>query len=133
MQPFVAVAKGNPKQIKRLDDLLRDDVRVAQANPDAAAIGKLTRTALSASGHWQTLHAKTTVFKTTVNEVANDVKIGAVDAGIVFDAVLHDYPTLEAVSIPELAGATAHVAVAVLIASKQPQEANHFARYLTAR
>ena len=44
----------------------------------------------------------TTVYKTTVNEVANDVKVGAVDAGIVFDAVLHDYDTLEAVAIPEL-------------------------------
>ena len=46
-----------------------------------------------------------------------------IDAGIVFDAVLHDYPTLEAVAIPELDDATAHVAVAVLKASKQPQEA----------
>lgn len=133
MMPVIAVPTGNPKKIQILGDLLRDEVRVAQALPEAAAIGKLTRDVLSTSGHWDKLHAKTTVFKTTVNEVANDVKVGAVDAGIVFDAVLHDYPTLEAVLIPELAGVKAHVAVAVLSASKQPQEANHLARYLAAR
>src|SRR5687767_4114314 len=56
MQAVVAVAKGNPKQIARLDDLLKDGVRVSQASPDAAAIGKLTREALSASGQWEKLH-----------------------------------------------------------------------------
>ncbi len=133
MQPVVAVAKGNPKRIESLADLLRPDVRVAQASPEVAAIGKLTKQVLSASGHWEKLHAHTTVYKTTVNEVANDVKVEAVDAGIVYDAVLHDYETLEAVAIPELAAAKAHVAVAVLKASQQPGRALHLARFLSAR
>jgi molybdate transport system substrate-binding protein len=133
MSPVVAVAKGNPKQIQKLDDLLNDSVRVAQAMPDATAIGKLTRAALTASGTWEKLDKNTTVYKTTVNEVANDVKVGAVDAGIVFDAVLHDYDTLEGVKIPELADVKAQVAIAVLAGSKQAKQANHFARYLAAR
>jgi molybdate transport system substrate-binding protein len=133
MRAVVAVPKGNPKGILRLDDLLRDGITSAQAMPEAAAIGKLTRDALLASGQWEKLHAKTTVYKTTVNEVANDVKVGAVDAGIVFDAVLHDYASLEAVVIPELAEVKANVAVAVLGASAQPRQAKHFARYLAAR
>jgi len=132
MQAVVAVPKGNPKRIERLADLLRDDVRVAQASPEAAAIGKLTREALLASGEWDKLHARTTVYKTTVNEVASDVKVGAVDCGIVFDAVLHDYAALEAVAIPELAAAQAHVAAAVVKNSKQQQQALHLARYLAA-
>jgi molybdate transport system substrate-binding protein len=107
-------------------------VRVSQAGPDAAAIGKLTREALSSGGAWDKLHGKTTVYKTTVNEVANDVKVGAVDAGIVFDAVLHDYDTLEAVAISELADVKAHVAVAVLSGSKQGA-GESLARYIGAR
>jgi molybdenum ABC transporter molybdate-binding protein len=133
MRGVVAVAKGNPKRIVGLDDLLRDDVRVAQASAEAAAIGKLTRDVLAASGHWEKLHAHTTVYKTTVNEVANDVKVGAVDAGIVFDAVLHGYETLEAVTIPELDKLQARVAVAFLKSSRQSRQALHFARYLAAR
>ncbi len=133
MQAVVAVPKRNPKRIAKLEDLLQDDVRLAQASPDAAAIGKMTREVLSAAGQWDSLHARTSVYKTTVHEVANDVKVGAVDAGIVFDAVLHDYDTLDAVSIPELAPATAKIAVAVLKSSRQPQQALRFARYMAAR
>lgn len=133
MKAVIAVPKGNPKHIERLEDLFRPEIRVAQASHEATAIGKLTRKVLEASGQWEVLRKNTTVFKTTVNEVANDVKVGAVDAGIVFDAVLHDYETLEAIKIPELADASAHVAVGVLKTSDQPQLASHFARYLAAR
>ena len=133
MQAVVAVPRGNPKQIAKLEDLRRDDVRLAQAGFEATAIGKLTRQALTESGEWEALHARTAVYKTTVNEIANDVKVGAVDAGIVFDAVLHDYPTLEAVALPELAGVQANVAVGVLASSARPRQALHFARYLSAR
>jgi molybdate transport system substrate-binding protein len=132
MNAVVAVAKGNPKGIKRFEDLLHPDVRLAQTNPDSAAIGKLTRDVLRAAGKWDALQAHTKVFKTTVNEVANDVKVGAVDAGIVFDAVLHDYSTLEAVAIDELKPAEAHVAVAVLKSCRAPRQALAFARFLSA-
>jgi molybdenum ABC transporter molybdate-binding protein len=132
MWAVVAVPKGNPKGIARLADLMRDDVRLAQANHESAAIGKLTREVLTASGQWDGLHKHTTVFTATVTEVANNVKVGAVDAGIVYDVVLHDYPTLEAVAIPELAGAAAQVSAATLSASRQPKQALHLARYLSA-
>lgn len=133
MQAIVAVPKGNPKQIKRLADLLTGEIRIAQATPDAAAIGKLTRDALTATGDWEKLHARTTVYKTTVNEVASDIKVGAVDCGIIYDALLHDFDTLEAVTIPELAAAQAHIAAAIVKSSQQPQQALHLARYLTAK
>lgn len=132
MQAVVAVPKGNPKNVRQLADLLRDDVRLAQASFEATAIGKLTREALTASGQWDALHAHTTVYKTTVNEVASDVKVGSIDAGIVFDAVLHDFPTLEGIRLLELSAA-ANIGVAVLKSSRQPRQALHFARYLAAR
>jgi molybdenum ABC transporter molybdate-binding protein len=133
MRAVVAVAKGNPKKIVKWDDLLRSDVRLAQASTEATAIGKLTRQTLTADQRWDALHARTTVYKTTVNEVANDVKVGAADAGIVFDAVLNDYPELEAVKLPELGKVEAEVAATVLKTSRRPTQAIHFARYLAAR
>ena len=133
MRAVVVVPKGNPKRIARWEDLLQVEVRLTQASSETAAIGKLTRASLTASDQWETLHAHTTVYKTTVHEVANDVKVGAVDAGIVFDVVLHGDDTLEAVALPELESVKAHVAVAVLKSSSQPRQALHFARYLAAR
>jgi molybdate transport system substrate-binding protein len=133
MRAVAVVPKGNPKKIVKWEDLLRPDVSIAQGSTEATAIGKLTKRALEKEGRWEELHAHTRVYKTTVNEVANDVKVGAVDAGIVFDAVLHDYPTLEAIVLPEFKDAEANIAAAVLKSSKQPQKALHFARYLSAR
>jgi len=133
MAPVIAVHKGNPKGIRGLDDLLQKDVRIAQANPDAAAVGKLTREALSKTGQWEALKKRTVVFKPTVNDVANDIKVGSADAGIVWDATVSQYPELERVHAPELAGKTANVSLAVLKSSQDPTAALRFARYLTAR
>jgi molybdate transport system substrate-binding protein len=133
MHAVVAVPKGNPRGITTLNDLLQEDVRLAQGITEATGIGVVTRAALTKSGHWDAVQKQTMVFKTTVNEVANDVKIGAVDAGIVYDVVLHTYDTLEAVVIPELSGIQSRVTVATLTTSPQPRQARHFARYLSAR
>lgn len=133
MQAVVAVPKGNPQGIKSLTDLLKSDVRLVQANPDAAAIGKITRTTLQKTGQWESLNAATVAYRSTVNDVANDLMVGAADAGIVYDAVLHTYPKLEAVKIPELDSAISPVAIGVIASSKQPAAALHFARYAAAR
>lgn len=132
MNPVVAVAKENPKAIETFQDLLREDVRTVQANPDAAAIGKLTRKLLTESGLWQDLDQATNAYRDTVTSAANDLLIGAADAAIVYDAVLHTYPDLEFVKIPELEPASAMIAVGVIRSTKQPQAALHFARYLSA-
>ncbi len=132
MKAVAIVKKGNPKLVKTLSDLQRDDVNLVLADPDATAIGKQTREALSALNKWEALRTRAAAFKTTVNDVANDVKIGSAEAGIVYDAVAATYPELEIVRIPELDAITAHVAVGVTAASKQPTRALHLARYLSA-
>jgi molybdate transport system substrate-binding protein len=132
MKAVVAVAKGNPKKITKWNDLLQPGIRLAQATPDAAAIGKLTRSTLLKSGLWETLDKYTTVYASTVAEAANNLKAGGVDAAIIYDSMLHDYDTLEAVSMPELNDVQAKVAATVLTTSRQSQRALDFARYLSA-
>lgn len=133
MVPVIAVRKGNPKTIQDIKDLLRSDVKVALANPDAAAIGRITRDLLSDSGDWGDLEKQTKVFKPTVSDVANDVKLGTVDAAIVWDATVNQYPELEAVTASELSGGVQRVSIGVLTSSEQPAAALRFARYLAAR
>ena len=41
MHPRLAVKKGNPKSIRSVTDLLKEGVALSQANPDAAAVGKV--------------------------------------------------------------------------------------------
>lgn len=133
MRPVIAVAKGNPRNILTLEDLQRTDVRVAMANPEAASIGRTVRALLQKSGQWIELEKHITVFKPTVNDVANDVKIGSVDAGIVWDATARQYPELEFVTLPLFDAATETISIGVLKRSQQPAAALRFARYLGAR
>ena len=66
------------------------------------------------------------MFKPTVNEVANDVKIKTVHAGIVWDATVRQYPELETVSLLMILAAAAVLVVvrvfgrASLIAQGEP-------------
>ena len=136
MKPVIAVRVGNPKGIKSINDLLRDDVKVALGDPNAAAIGKKTRQLLSASGQWAELEKNTVkggVFKPTVNDVAGAVKLGSVDAGIIWDATVVQYGDLAAVEVSELDPGKAKIEVAIVKNSKVPSAALRFARYLAAR
>ncbi len=133
MQGVIAVRKGNPLDIRSYQDLLRDDVRLVQANIEAAAIGALTRQVLSESGLWDDLDSATEAYRTTVTDVANDLLVDAADTGIVYDAVLHTYPDLEFVEIPELKEVASQVSIGVIASSKQPTAALHFARYVSAK
>lgn len=133
MHAVVAVARGNPKAIRTFDDLLKADIRLIQGSADTSAIGKLTREQLGKLDLWPKLDAATDAYRTTVNDAANDVVVGAADAAIVYDAVLYSYPKLEALEMPELENATSNVAIAISSSSVQPQAALHFARYVAAR
>lgn len=132
MKAVVAVAKGNPKSIHSYADLVRDDVRLVLANPDTAAIGNVTRNVLTDADLWKDVADAATAYRATVNEVAGDIAIGAADAGIVYDAVLHTYDDVEFVELPELSLAASDIAVGVIRSTKQATRALHFARYLSA-
>jgi molybdenum ABC transporter molybdate-binding protein len=136
MRCVLAVKKGNPKQLRSIDDLLRADVKVGLASPDQAAVGKLTREAFRAAGKWESLDAHVTrsgVYKPTVSDVANDLKLGSVDAVVIWDTTAAQYPEFEVVDLEALREKAAHVELGVLASSKAPTAALRFARYLAAR
>ncbi|MGV2337692.1 MAG UNVERIFIED_CONTAM: molybdate ABC transporter substrate-binding protein [Planctomycetaceae bacterium] len=132
MRCGLVVPKGNPHGIDEISDLFSEALRVVQASPESAAVGRLTREALLPLGLWEPLNAATDAYRTTVGDVANDVRVGAADVGIVFDVVLYPFPDLEFIAVPQLDAAVAQVSVAVTSATTQPTAALHFARYLAA-
>lgn len=132
MQAVLVVRRDNSAPPETWDALLNGTARLIQADPDAAAIGKLTRSVLDPLGKWEALKARTVAFKSNVNEVANDVQLGAADVGIAYDALLYSYPDLRAIDLPELKRIVARVGVGVLKSSQQPTVAQAFARYLAA-
>lgn len=132
MKPVLAVKQGNPKGITFLGDLESRKLRVAQANPEAAAVGKLARDVLTASGQWQAFSSRIVVTKPTVNDVASDIVLGSVDAGIVWDATVKQIDGLQIVPVPAFAEVSARMSACVVRRGEQPTAALRFARYLAA-
>lgn len=132
MRGVVLTRPGNPYHIRAFDDLLNPALRLGQANPDAAAIGKVTRDHLRAQGKWGAFAARVTVSHATVTEAANAVQLGSNDAAIVWDAVAANFPDLVAVRLPELDGAVGRVELAILTTAANPSAARRFARYVAA-
>jgi molybdate transport system substrate-binding protein len=133
MKVVVGVARGNPKKIRSLEDILRSDVKLLLADPEAAAVSAVAREALGAR-HWAELEKKKRAFKDTVNSVATDLEVGTADAGLVWDAIVGQMSDrLEAVELPQLKDARGQVTVGVLKTCNNPAAALRFARFLAAR
>lgn len=128
--PVIAVKAGNPKGIKGIDDLFRDDVRVAISNPEAASIGRTTKKAVG--DRWEPFSKKVSVMKPTVTEIASDLSLGAVDAAVIWDATVPQFKGIEAIAAREFTPFAETASVNVLTACKQPAEALKFARFATA-
>jgi ABC-type molybdate transport system substrate-binding protein len=143
-RPVIAVRRDSAKEIESLEDLLREDVSVVLGNPDGPAIGQVTKEQLEKvpvedGSFWSRLEARVRengVFKPTVNDIAQDVKLGAMDAGIVWDSTVampKFQDDLKAIPAVELEGSPSMVTVCVLTASPRPTAALRFGRYITAR
>ncbi len=77
--PAINVAKGNPKGIKGLEDLARDDVRVAIANPRYVCVGLYAVEALEHAGLGDDVRPRITGYTESCAKMANLVSLGAVD------------------------------------------------------
>ena len=130
MRAGFGVAKGNPKNLSSIADLKRADVKVGIGNPDAASVGKFTKKVLSKHGAWEGFEPAVTF--PTVNELANAIKLGALDGAILWDAIANQYDELDFVGLPEFDVEKKDVTIGVLSSSKHPTEALKFCRYLSS-
>ncbi|MEZ7957799.1 MAG: molybdate ABC transporter substrate-binding protein [Rubritalea sp.] len=129
----IIIAKGNPQNIKTLQDLTRDDVRVVIAER-TAGVGKFTHTALENAGLLEAVENGIISKVATVNEVALQVDLGASDAGIVWDALIPQFKQSEFVRVPDFDQSPNQIqaTISVLISSENKAEALKFARFLVA-
>ena len=75
----IAVQKGNPKNVRGIHDLARKDLRVALCGP-TVPVGGYARTALGKAG----VEAKPVSEETNVRALVGKVRLGEVDAAIVY-------------------------------------------------
>jgi molybdate transport system substrate-binding protein len=132
MRAVLGVARGNPHNVRGLADLAREDLRVGLGNPEAAAVGRLARAVLTETGSWEEVRGGLKVQKPTVNELAGDLDLGALDVAVVWDATLASYGSLEAVRCEALEAQPRQVTVGVLEVCSAPARALAFARFMAS-
>jgi molybdate transport system substrate-binding protein len=131
--PVILVRKGNPKKIGGLEDLAKPGMRLALAEGNAA-IGKLQAEMFRKNGlDLEAIRKNTVDTPVTVTDVALKVKLGAADAGLVWDAVAAQYSEdTEAVAIPLARNVIGQVPAAVLVCARNPKAAEAFVEYLVS-
>jgi molybdate transport system substrate-binding protein len=131
--PAILVRKGNPKGVKTVADLTKPGLKLALADP-SAAIGNLQSGIFKKNNlDLAALRANTAVTPATVTDVALAVKLGTVDAGIVWDAVGRMFPSdADIVTIPAESNVVGTVAACMLKATKNPAAAKAFLAFLVS-
>lgn len=129
MTAGLGVRRGNPKQLATLTALIEQpEIRYGIGNPGTASIGRHTQKKLAAANVWELLEPNT-MFP-TVNELANAIELGSIDAAIIWDAVAHQYPGMDFVPLPEFADEQVDVTIAVTRNTRNHKAAVEFCRYL---
>ncbi|MBM4041591.1 MAG: extracellular solute-binding protein [Planctomycetes bacterium] len=130
--PVILVTKGNPKGIKSLQDLTKPGLRLGLGNPDACAIGQTCVKLFQKNAVPLDAIEKNTRVKTlTVNELGVQVKMGQIDATIVWDAIAAYYAdSADAVAIPRAKNIVSQVAISILNSARDRELAMKFVSFL---
>lgn len=133
LHPVILVRKGNPKNIQELTDLTKPGVKLSLADA-SAAIGKVQLELFKKNGLDGGAISKNTInAPAMVTDVALAVKLGTVDAGIVWDAVAAQVSdATDIVRIPDDKNIVSRVAACTLSGSRNPKAAQAFLNYLVS-
>lgn len=149
--PVIAVAKGNPKGVNSIKDLAKPGVRVGLTLKEYSTAGHIVTFMLKQAGITEAVERNVVLRSRTGGEVGNALKLGTIDAGIIWDAVAYRYrDLLETVPLDEqyrprvgvdavttatygkIELAEVKVFVQSLTCSKQPELADEFARFVAS-
>jgi molybdate transport system substrate-binding protein len=129
--PVIAVAKGNPKNVTCIEDLVRDDLTVVVGDPTGPAIGKSTKKMLNKSGLWEAVSENAVATRATVNELVVDICMGTADASVIwYDLYVPD--KMDLVEIPKDQNDIKVIPIGTLMFSENPTEAQKFADFVAS-
>ena len=152
LYPVIIVQKGNPKHIKSLQDLTRDDVELYLTDYKFSTLGRMIGTIFAKAGISLDELRKKKKIETNRSGgyVANIVKTKNADAGVVWDVVaklrsdgldvikIDKFLPVPGVDMVTSATGKSYnltpvrVSISTLKCSKQPEAAAKFAEYLTS-
>jgi molybdate transport system substrate-binding protein len=90
--PTILVQKGNPKNIRGLQDLLTPGLKLGLGDAKACAIGRKTKQIFAKNNiAWEDVEKNLAFQSLTVNELGMQIQASSLDAVIVWDAIARYY------------------------------------------
>lgn len=130
--PVIMVQKGNPKEIKGLNDLTRKGVRLGAGDVRACAIGmQAVKIFQKNKIPLEDIEVNTVFTAATVNELGAAIKLGHIDAAIVWDAIARYYPQdAQIVAIPMEQNIISQIPIGVLSFSNNKALSRQFIEFM---
>lgn len=132
MTTVIITGAGNPKGIRTLTDLAKPGVRFGLGDPKVVACGRAGQEALTKAKVWAGAQKNLVMSAQNVSELSNAVRLGNLDAAIVWNATAAMYSPrdLTTIRLPAKVAVTSKVPVGVVTNSAHRGEAQRFADFL---
>lgn len=131
--PVISVPKGNPKGIKSVKDLTREDLRVVIGKPVTVCLGDIAQAVLEEEGLWEKLQPRLADYGTSCEAVLQSLLMGEADVVIGWDVFARQHPNeVESIPLKAKSARTRNIPGAVIKWSKQPDAAREFIDFLAS-
>jgi len=132
--PAMIVQKGNPHNIKMLEDLIKPGLRIGIADPSSVCVGLYAKELLEKSGLWESVKSNIVVYAQSCEATAALIPTGAVDVIIGWHVFEDWYPDkaeriwIEPSKVPKIG----HIAGAVSVFAEDKELAKKFLDFLAS-
>jgi len=132
--PVISVQRGNPKNIRSVEDLGRPNIKVGLARAGAVCLGDVSDEILRKAGVEAAVKKNVVTYTASCEQTQKLVELGEVDAIIGWDAFKFWAPDkIDNVKIPAKLIRVRNVPAAVAVYSKQQKAAADFIAFLTSK
>lgn len=131
--PTVVIHKGNPKDIRSFEDILKPGIKIAVGNKNMSAIGRISAEIIHSTPQKDAIVKNITTTASTVNELLELVLHKEVDAAFIWrDMKLwNNANDLDFIQIPPDVNKTEKIHIAVLSTTTDKKNAMVFAEFVT--
>jgi len=132
--PAILVRKGNPKEIRGLNDLLKPGIKLGLGDSSACAIGRISKQIFEKNNiAWDEVQKNLVYQSLTVNELGLQIQAKALDAVIVWDAIARYYDgSGDEIQIPVENNIISTIDIGVLKFTEHREQAEKFVDFITS-
>ena len=134
MSTVIITRPGNPKNIQTLQDLTKPGIRLGIGDPEVVAVGRAAKETLTKAGVWDQVQPNKVMAALNVSELSNAVRLGNLDAAVVWNAcaALYTKQDITTILILDKHSVTSTIPVGILKSSRHAREAQQYLDFLAS-